>query len=240
MPNSIKHQIASLVKVQALDVEINDIQSLVNGVPEKISALDDELEAFEQEMAAEGTHIDELKKIYRDQEHKVQDNIVRMKKSQVTLGIVKNNKEYQSTLKEIEDFKAKNSAIEDEMLENLDQVDIADQSIAEKKETYGSLSEQIKSDKEHLKQEVEECGEKLVRLAKERNDTICDIGPELLDTFNAVKSKQGGRLAVVPVSDSVCNGCNVNLPPQLYNELQRSDTLRFCPNCQRIIYWLGE
>jgi uncharacterized protein len=41
----------------------------------------------------------------------------------------------------------------------------------------------------------------------------------------------------VPVSDAVCNGCNVNLPPQLYNELQRSDTLRYCPNCQRIIYW---
>jgi len=35
----------------------------------------------------------------------------------------------------------------------------------------------------------------------------------------------------------VCSGCNVNLPPQMYNEIQRFDRIRFCPNCQRIVYW---
>ncbi|MEE9535799.1 MAG: C4-type zinc ribbon domain-containing protein, partial [Desulfobacterales bacterium] len=38
---------------------------------------------------------------------------------------------------------------------------------------------------------------------------------------------------------AVCQGCNVNIPPQLYNELQRFDTLMFCPHCQRIIYPLA-
>ncbi|RLB78229.1 MAG: hypothetical protein DRH24_14815, partial [Deltaproteobacteria bacterium] len=40
----------------------------------------------------------------------------------------------------------------------------------------------------------------------------------------------------VPVKDALCHGCNVNLPPQLYNELFLGDSLKFCPNCQRIIY----
>ncbi|MCD4805390.1 MAG: nucleotide-binding protein, partial [Desulfobacterales bacterium] len=26
-------------------------------------------------------------------------------------------------------------------------------------------------------------------------------------------------------------------PPQMYNDLQRCDSLKFCPNCQRIIYY---
>jgi uncharacterized protein len=29
----------------------------------------------------------------------------------------------------------------------------------------------------------------------------------------------------------------MNIPPQMYNELQRSDILMFCPHCQRIVYW---
>lgn len=237
MSNSIKQQVASLVKLQTIEVEIDGIQSLVNGVPEKIRALDDELKAFEQDMAAEGTTIDELKKKYRDQEHEVQINLSRMKKSQEKLRVVKNNKEYQSILKEIDDLKAMSSDIEDEMLEELDQVDAAEQSIAGKREEYASLSEQIKSDKEHLRQEAEECRERLAGLESGRNDMTRIITSELLVTFNVIKGKHVGGLAVVSVSDSVCNGCNVNLPPQLYNELQRSDSLRFCPNCQRIIYW---
>ncbi|MBU3932479.1 MAG: hypothetical protein KKF01_08575, partial [Proteobacteria bacterium] len=29
----------------------------------------------------------------------------------------------------------------------------------------------------------------------------------------------------------------MSIPPQLYNNLQRSTTLTTCPNCNRIIYW---
>jgi NAD-dependent SIR2 family protein deacetylase len=30
---------------------------------------------------------------------------------------------------------------------------------------------------------------------------------------------------------SVCNGCHMNIPPQMYNEVQRSEALLSCPNC---------
>ena len=237
MPNSIKDQVASLVKLQTIETEIDNTQSLVSSLPGKISALDDEHKAFETAMTAEGELLDDLKKAYRDQEREVQTNLSQMQKSQVKLSMVKNNKEYQSTLKEIDDLKALSSDIEDKMLENLDQVDAVEQSIAGKKEEFVHLSEQIRSDKEHLQQEAEECREKLTGLENDRNDVTRIIETELLGTFNAIKDKQAGGIAVVSVSDSVCNGCFVNLPPQLYNELQRSDRLRFCPNCQRIIYW---
>jgi len=44
-------------------------------------------------------------------------------KTTVKLRSVKTNKEYQALLKEIEDQKAKNSKIEDQMLECLDRLD---------------------------------------------------------------------------------------------------------------------
>jgi predicted nucleic acid-binding Zn-ribbon protein len=30
------------------------------------------------------------------------------------------------------------------------------------------------------------------------------------------------------------------LPPQFFNELQRSREVRLCPNCHRILYWRPE
>ncbi|NJL58289.1 MAG: hypothetical protein HC887_00235 [Desulfobacteraceae bacterium] len=44
-----------------------------------------------------------------------------------------------------------------------------------------------------------------------------------------------GNLAVASVSNAVCSGCNMNIPAQLYNELHRFDSLRYCPFCRRII-----
>ncbi|NIQ93637.1 MAG: hypothetical protein GWN87_05090, partial [Desulfuromonadales bacterium] len=33
-----------------------------------------------------------------------------------------------------------------------------------------------------------------------------------------------------------CLGCNMHLPPQLYNSLFRVDEIRACPQCNRLIY----
>ncbi|HFB84009.1 MAG TPA: hypothetical protein ENJ72_04385, partial [Thermodesulfatator sp.] len=38
------------------------------------------------------------------------------------------------------------------------------------------------------------------------------------------------------VNDAICEGCHMNIPPQLYNELMRDNRLMECPLCQRIIY----
>ncbi|MGB2689080.1 MAG: C4-type zinc ribbon domain-containing protein, partial [Desulfobacterales bacterium] len=62
------------------------------------------------------------------------------------------------------------------------------------------------------------------------------IDSQLFKKYLLIIEQQQGGLAVVPVKDAVCHGCNVNLPPQLYNELFRYDSLKFCPNCHRVIY----
>jgi predicted nucleic acid-binding Zn-ribbon protein len=46
-----------------------------------------------------------------------------------------------------------------------------------------------------------------------------------------------GGIAISQVVNATCSGCNMNIPPQMYNELQKRDSLKFCPNCERIIYW---
>ncbi len=62
------------------------------------------------------------------------------------------------------------------------------------------------------------------------------LKPDLLRRYEMIKGRRNG-IAVVSARNSICSGCNMNLPPQLYNELQRSEELICCPNCNRIIYW---
>jgi predicted nucleic acid-binding Zn-ribbon protein len=40
------------------------------------------------------------------------------------------------------------------------------------------------------------------------------------------------------VSEGICGGCHIRIPPQSFNELQKGKQILGCPNCQRIIFWV--
>ena len=232
----MKEQIKVLVKLQHLDTETVRIKSTLNDVSKRLENLDSSLQKIEQTIKDNESVLNELKKQYRDFESDVKMNLAKNKKSQEKLRSIKTNKEYQLLLKEIEDIKSKNSSIEDKMIECLDRIDETEGIIAKKKDEYLQFSDRIKSEKQSIEYEAEIDKKKLDELDMDKKNVSGLIDSQLFKKYLVIKEQQQGGLAVVPVKDAVCHGCNVNLPPQLYNELFRYDSLKFCPNCHRIIY----
>jgi len=232
----MKEQIKVLVKLQHLDTETVRIKSTLNDVSKKLENLDSSLKEIEQTIKNQESVLNELTKQYRDYESDVKMNLAKNKNSQEKLRSVKTNKEYQSLLKEIEAVKSKNSSIEDKMIECLDRMDDTEENIAKKKDEYLQFSDRIKSEKKNIEHETGINKKKLDELDMDRKNVSSLIDSQLFKKYLVIKEQQKGGLAVVPVKDAVCHGCNVNLPPQLYNELFRCDSLKFCPNCHRIIY----
>ena len=232
----MREQIEDLVKLQQIETETVRIKSALNDVSKMLDDLDSGVKIFEQTIETQERIINELKKQYRDHESDIQLNLEKEQKIQAKLRSVKNNKEYQALLKEIEDVRRKNSEIEDEMIDFLDRMDITEKIITTKKDEYINIFEDAKSEKESIKQNAEARKKRLAELDMEGAEVSRLIDSELLKRYLIIKEQSPGGLAVVLVKDAVCHGCNVNIPPQLYNELFRCDSLRFCPNCQRIIY----
>jgi len=74
---------------------------------------------------------------------------------------------------------------------------------------------------------------------KERNELLiqsCDKA--ILGHYQKLIQK-GNGLAVVSVVDGICQGCHLNIPPQLYNEVLKQKELITCPFCHRILYPLA-
>jgi predicted nucleic acid-binding Zn-ribbon protein len=236
MLEDMKEQIYMLVKLQGIENEIGNIKSIINDSHRKLETLDAGLVEFERTIEEQEAIIEELKKKYRDYESDTRIHLDREKKTQAKLRSVKTNREYQSLLKEIEEEKTKNSKIEDKMIECLDRMDEIEKNIAKQKDEYVRVSHSVMNEKEKIKQESEQGRIKLSKLDKDRENVSRMIDPELLKKYLIIKKQNPGSLAVVPVKNALCHGCNVNLPPQLYNELFLGDSLKFCPNCQRIIY----
>jgi len=236
MSKNIKEQISCLVKLQGIETDRFNINIRLDKVQGNLEDLDIKLKAFEQEVENETDIIDEIKMQYRRSESDTQENLLRVQKSRVRLGSVKNNKEYQALIKEIEELDNKNSQIEDKMLEYLDYIDETEKQIESKKKALIAFSKEVEEEKNSVIQKSEEDKRRLVELNREREETLKEIDSPLVDKYNMVKETVG-RITIVRVKDSVCLGCNMNMPAQKYNELQRCDSLQFCPHCHRIIYW---
>ena len=232
-----RDQIDTLVKVQQIEIETGELEAYLEKVPSRINSLERELEEFIRSVEGDEAEIEEFNKQYRALEADVQLNLTKIQKSQEKLRSVKTNKEYQSSLKEIDDIKGINSKLEDEMLEFLEKIETAEKAIKDRKQHYTEIVDESNREKESIERDAEQRHENLVDLEARRVAVATELDAGILETFSQVKAKQANRVAIVAVQDAVCQGCNMNIPPQVYNELQRCDSLKYCPSCFRIIYW---
>lgn len=237
MPSVTQEQITSLVKLQKIEIETSSIKKQLSTVDQRIEVLDKKLLDFNQTIEEQKSLINELNEKYRTYESDLQMHLDRRKKSEAKLSSVKTNKEYQSSLKEIDDLENINSKIEDDMIEFLDRIEEAENVLKAKTTEFSELETQMKTEKEIIQKETEEGRHRLGNLDAEWETVSGDIEAEVLATYNQIKENQAYKIGIVAVKDAVCQGCHMNIPPQMYNELQRGDSLKRCPLCERIIYW---
>lgn len=237
MTKVTQQQIEVLVKIQQIDIEVAKIKSLLNGLPERMNRIEQRLQEFMGGIESDEAGLKEMSKKYRTYESDVQINLAKIARSEERLRSVKTNKEYQSSLKEIEDLKAINSRIEDEMLDYLEHIETAEKNLKERKARHDAIVAESTREKDSINRDAEDGKQKMARLEAERGALAVRLDSELQAIFNRIKAKQANGVAIVEVRDAVCQGCNMNIPAQMYNELQRCDSLKNCPSCERIIYW---
>ena len=233
-------QIEKLVALQKIESDTRRLQSLLMEMPGRLARLNAEQATFEQTIASDLQRVKDLQKQYRDYEADAETIEGRMAKSQEKLHMVKTNKEYRTSLREIDQFKQQNSKIEDEMLACLDLIESAETSLAQRRNQQDEVVTRIQADQRSIEQEKAKKQEDLDRF-EDRRQVVCrQVEAGLLQKYFSVRDQHPDGIAIVSVKDAICHGCNLNIPAQLYNELQRNDSLKFCPFCQRIIYWQPE
>jgi predicted nucleic acid-binding Zn-ribbon protein len=186
-----------------------------------------------------GSHetVEQLKKEYRTLDAAFQNTERMIGKIAEKRDAVKTNREYRALFKEEDQLRFSQSKAEDRMLAMLDEIEAAEAVVHEKEAETLRVEEETRVKKSRLEDEIEQNRQQLMEL-KKKQASIAEILPtDMLSKFNAVKQRQPFGIVVVPVTDATCGGCNMNIPPQMFNELQKYDSLRYCPHCQRIIYW---
>jgi uncharacterized protein len=151
------------------------------------------------------------------------------------LSQAKNSKEYMAAQREIDQRREGLTAREGEIAKLVEAVESKKKLLAERAKDVDTLRTSIEKDGEAAKVRMDELQAKIDEIRAERDKLAADVKPEVLKRYSNIRMRRG--LAVVSVRNGTCQGCNMNIPPQLYIVIQRGQTIETCPSCHRIIYW---
>jgi predicted nucleic acid-binding Zn-ribbon protein len=232
-----KEQIETLVELQKIEIEKIKVQRVLDAVAEKIAHLDAGMNQMAEQVAKLRAQLADLKARYGECEEQGREKEGLVRKIEEKRRAVKTNREYQSMLKEEEQLRTRKAQIEDEMLVLMSGIETTERDLAALESEFEEKSRAVEADKLSVRENAADSQERFTHLKSQWDEVARQTTPDLLKKFNQVKSRQTNGLAVAPVRNAVCYGCHMNIPAQMYNELQRYDSLKLCPFCYRILYW---
>lgn len=208
------------VSQDALHAELNDIAKSVNDAGEELAVMKARLVQLEQEKAElEALHAAELENIQR---------------SETNMKEIKTNKEFQAVGREITAARKHVADIEEQVLQKISQLEDVSAEVATKSALFDELSGNSVGRSEEKQAEISKIQQDLDADVARREALTKGMPANLVKRFVALREQRRGQ-ALAIARDGYCMGCNMHLPPQLYNNLFKFEELLTCPHCQRIL-----
>lgn len=225
--------------LQAIDLDVQRIdEKMADGHGELLTMK----KAIEQGYEAIADYKEQFamgEKRRRELEATIADESERIKDRQTKLMSIQTNREYQSILKEIEDTKLANQQREEELTLLMEQSELIEKKIEEFSKRCAEQELQLENDSKRVAQEVAKLEADKQKITKVRETQAKLVDPKYLNRYEKLRVKRNG-LAVTGVTQGVCRGCNMNIPPQMFNQLLREQELLSCPTCNRMMYHLAQ
>ncbi|HVO26701.1 MAG TPA: C4-type zinc ribbon domain-containing protein [Candidatus Margulisiibacteriota bacterium] len=231
--------IDKLAALQELDRQLREKTELVRASEGEVTELENQL-AQQREVARQAREARDAANARRiELETHLDAEEAKMKDRRMRLNRVRNEKELQALRREIEVSKEANQQTEEEVLRVLETVETLTAAAAEADQRLGELEATAATTINERRTGLGQLLEDVAREREIRDRMANALDASLRQKYEQIFARRGGT-AVVEVRNGTCQGCHMNLPPQLFNELQRTREVRTCPNCHRILFWRAE
>ncbi len=235
----VNDQMILLKELQELDQELN-----------RIGQDQSKLEAERQGIDAEVVRIREMVESLKDSiaEIEGQQGQLRLaldqeqanvEKSEGRLPEIKTQKEYLAVLKEIDTAKKLARDLTEQIEAKDSEISVLQEEVTEKQQNLEALEGQTAGRCKEIDQAIENFEASRKSLSEQRDSQIKPLPRNLQRNYRLLMERRAG-IAVVEARNGTCLGCNMHLPPQLFNSLFLTQEIKTCPHCSRLLFVVKE
>ncbi len=232
----LAEQLKTLESVQELDLKIDKLNRERSDIPTALKSAQDAVAKAQSAVNLKLTEIANLEKGKKQNQAALDLNADRLQRSTQQMEAVKNTSEYNARTKEIDQLHKMNG----ELTKEIGKLETSIQSVKDSMQTQESALAQAQTDLTSKTSELGGHGDALLqdlsKLQKERTELVVGVERRVLSTYDRVRGARAG-LGLSPAIAGRCKACNIVLPPQMFNELQKGKEMHQCPTCYRILFF---
>jgi predicted nucleic acid-binding Zn-ribbon protein len=231
----LKTILEALRSLQTIDSEVYEIEAAKKGIESKVKELKRIRDAILEDLSDKKKRLKEAEDWYAAKNAELEADKRKINESRSKLTGIKKNKEYLALQKEIETLRKTNEKKEEEILKLLEAIDRFREGTVEQEKKLSLIEEEIGRSEAEVEREVLRLEEKIREKSSSKEEHLKHVPTRYMGMYKRVFDKRNG-LAVVPVNDGTCTGCNMRLQPQMVIRLLRKESIETCPNCSRFLF----
>lgn len=223
-----------LEDLQELDLQADGSQARIQGALAEIEALDGRLLEVRTSVEAKTAVIESTDAERQALEENLATETANINRSEANLKGITTQKEYQAVNKEIASARKLIVELEEQILQKISAIDELKAELATMEADLAALDQNLAVQKGEIKARIANEETTVAASAKARGERLKSIPPGVVKRYEKLREGRRG-VAVAEARNGGCMGCNMQLPPQMYNNLFRGEELITCPHCQRIL-----
>jgi predicted nucleic acid-binding Zn-ribbon protein len=232
----MEEQLDLLIQLQEIDAKIRSQSEQKELLPETLASLERRRVAIDENVDRVKAALLEAQKNKHDRDKDLEAGVAKVDKLKARSSEIKNNKEYQAMLKEIETAEQGNKVIEDDILGLMEKIDAAVGHISAAEQQAKEEAAGIEVERKQHEASFAKLEEELKTMEEERQKVIERIAKPVLSQYKRLLSTKAG-LAIAEARGESCSGCYMSIPPQVYVNVKKNESIIACPNCARILYY---
>jgi hypothetical protein len=218
-PLSVEKKLRALYDLQLIDSRIDEIKNLRGELPLEVEDLDNEISGLNERLDKVQTEIKEDEHEILDHKQTIETAKELLKKYEEKLKNVRNNREYNSIVKEQEFQELEIQLSEKKIKESKARIE-------QKQEAQNEINERLEERNAHLKAKKDELDAILKETHKEEDilqikssEFEKQIEEKLITAYKRIRSNVKNGLAIVPVERGASGGSYFSIPPQTQLEI---------------------
>jgi uncharacterized protein len=229
-------QLSLLIQLQEIDGKIRSLTEQKKRLPEFLADLERKREANKTNVERVKEELQTAQKNKRDRDQDLEAGNQKVEKLKARTSEIKNNKEYQALLREIELGEKENKAIEDDILGLMEKIDATAVRITRAEQHSREEETALQSEQMQREADFAKIGEELKGLARAWQEVVSSVKPDILVQYQKLLTTKAG-IAITEARGESCSGCYMSIPPQIFVNVKKNESIITCPNCHRMLYY---
>jgi len=235
----VKAELQQLVALQNLDTRIRTLEKQLEAIPERRAEIEREFDQRAFEIRALENRRDEAKHTRARLENEVMEQKGRAERADRNLMSSKKQDEYTAAIREADAARKLISALETQILEQMEILDQAEGSLKERADEIATLNSDRESRLSTFDAETDKQSEDLKSARSEREQLFGALPKPMSGLYGRISARIRDGVAVAEARNGACTAWFMALRPQMMAEVRRGVEVITCDNCNRILYYAG-